>query len=82
MTQPSTNAIPVDQWPIEIDEDVLIYVVHDNAKYEKDLARRREEWEAWCVGRWIDHNKGGWMWNGLCGRVTHVAPLPPRPEAS
>lgn len=84
MTAPSpdTNAIPVDQWPTEIDEDVLIYVVHDNAQYEKDVKRRREEWEAWCVGRWIDHNKGGWMWNGLCGRVTHVAPLPPRPEAS
>lgn len=73
------KSVPVDQWDIVIDEDVLIYVVHENAKYEKDPKRRRHLWEAWYVGRWVAHNKGGWMWWGLCGQVTHVAPLPGRP---
>jgi len=79
VTEEMLEALPVDQWPIEIDEDVLIYVVHPNAQWEKDEAKRREQWECWCVGRWIDHNKGGWTWHGMCGTVTHVAPLPARP---
>jgi hypothetical protein len=72
------SAVPVDQWRITVDEDVLIFVVHPNAKYatdEADLAR----WRCWCVGRWIKHNAGGWMWMGMLGEITHVAPLPPIP---
>lgn len=75
-----SEAVPIDQWRIVIDEPVLIYVVHENAKFEKDEARRLRDWEGWHVGQWIKHNKGGWMWHGLCGRVTHVAALPPRPQ--
>jgi hypothetical protein len=74
------KSVPVDQWEIVVDEPVLIYVAHQNAKYEPDEKKRREEWEAWCVGRWIKHNKGGWTWYGLCGQVTHVTPLPERPR--
>lgn len=73
-------AVPVEQWKKIADEPVLIYVVHNNAQFEKDETRRLDEWEAWYTGRWIDHNGGGFTWHGMCGRVTHVAKLPNRPE--
>jgi hypothetical protein len=76
----SVVAVPVADWRVVADEDVLIYVVHDNAQYETDVKKRLAEWEGWFVGRWIKHNKGGWTWHGMLGRVTHVAPLPPRPS--
>lgn len=72
------DCTPVDQWPTEIDERVLLYVVHENAKYASE--EQRDEWEGWCVGYWTDFNKGGWVWHGLCGTITHVAPLPKRPS--
>ena len=71
--------VPVADWKITVDEHVLIYVVHTNAKFEDDPDKRRAQWECWCVGRWINHNKGGWTWHGMCGTVTHVARLPERP---
>jgi hypothetical protein len=71
--------VPVAEWPKEVDEQVLLYVVHDNAKYENDPEKRRELWEAWCAGYWTDFNGGGWVWHGMGGRVTHVAALPDRP---
>jgi hypothetical protein len=74
------KAVPVDQWEIVVDEYVLIYVVHHNARYEKDEKRRRELWEGWQVGKWIRHNQGGWTYSGMCGEITHVAPLPERPR--
>ncbi len=79
LTELLNGAVPVDQWRIVVDEPVLIYVVHDNAQYESDEKVRKAVWESWCVARWIKHNKGGWMWHGLCGRITHVAPLPSPP---
>jgi hypothetical protein len=74
--------VPVAQWEIITDEDVLIYVVHPNAAYEPDEKRRREQWEGWFCGRWIKHNSGGWTWHGMLGAVTHVAALPARPDLS
>ena len=74
------GATPVAEWPREIDERVLIYVVHQNAKYERDEATRLREWEGWHVGYWTDHNNGGWVWHGLLGEITHVAPLPLIPK--
>jgi hypothetical protein len=26
-------------------------------------------------GKRIDHNGGGWFWEGILGRVTHVRPI-------
>ena len=75
----SIVAVPVADWHIVADEDVLIYVVHENAKYELDEKKRLSEWEGWAVGQWIRHNKGGWTWHGMLGHVTHVAPLPSLP---
>lgn len=74
-----TTAVPVDQWKIVKDEPVLLLIEHVNARYEKDGKIRDRDWRAWCVGRWIDFNKGGWTWHGLCGKVTHVMPLPALP---
>lgn len=74
------TAMPVDRWIKVIDEPVLLYVVHVNAKFEEDAAEREEKWEGWHVGSWTDFNGGGWVWHGLCGAITHVAPLPKRPE--
>lgn len=79
MERTAARAVPTADWRIVVNEDVLIYVVHDHAQYEKDEAVRREKWEGWFIGCWVNHNKGGWMWNGMLGRVTHVAPLPDRP---
>lgn len=72
-------AVPVEDWRIVADEPVLIYVVHPNAEVEPDDAKRLADWEGWFSGRWIRHNAGGWMWHGMLGRVTHVAPLPQIP---
>jgi hypothetical protein len=74
----SARAVPVDEWPKVVDEPVLIFVVHQNAEFAtgvEDLAR----WQGWHTAYWTDFNGGGWVWNGLCGRVTHVAPLPADP---
>ena len=73
------EAVPVDQWPKIVDEPVLLYVVHDQAQYEDDPAKRKSLWEAWFQGTWTDFNGGGWTWGGMCGRVTHVARLPMLP---
>ena len=74
------EATAVEDWQITVDEPVLIYVVHDHAQYEPDEAKRKAEWEGWFTGRWIHHNSGGWTWQGMSGRVTHVAPLPSAPS--
>lgn len=71
----------VEEWPKEIDERVLLYVVHQSAQYEPDAAKRESDWEGWCVGHWTDFNGGGWTWHGMIGTITHVAPLLPRPTS-
>jgi hypothetical protein len=68
------GAVPVDEWPIEIAEEVELYVVHSNAQYVSKV-EDLSDWCGWRRGKWIDHNGGGWTWNGHCGRVTHVRPL-------
>jgi len=73
-------AVPVEQWKVTVDQDVLLYLVHNQAQYEKDPARRQRDWECWAVGRWIDHNGGGWTWHGMSGQVKYVASLPARPQ--
>ncbi len=71
--------VPVAEWPTEIDEHVLIFVVHPNAKYAR-TEEELSEWQHWTVGQWIDHNGGGWTYYGMIGTVTHVAPLPAVPK--
>uniref|UniRef100_UPI0037D9F100 hypothetical protein n=1 Tax=Tardiphaga sp. TaxID=1926292 RepID=UPI0037D9F100 len=70
-----TSATHASEWTPEIDKRVLLYVVHDQAQWEPDEELRMRNWEGWHVGYWTDFNGGGWVWNGLCGHVTHVAPL-------
>lgn len=69
------DAVPIDQWTITADERVLIFVVAENAAFAK-TPEERAQWEGWCVGHWTTFNKGGWIWHGHMGRVTHVARLP------
>lgn len=57
---------------------VLIEFVHDNAKYSSDPIG--EGWIAVHEAHWIDHNGGGWTWNGLCGVARRIRPLPTPPE--
>ncbi len=68
------DATPVDEWPTETDEEVEIFVVHQNAQYISRLDDL-SDWCGWFRAKWIDHNGGGWTWNGMCGRVTHVRPV-------
>jgi len=60
-------------WPKEIDEQVELLVEHWMYRYAKGADKER--WREWCVGYWTDFNGGGWVWNGLCGRVIWVRPL-------
>jgi hypothetical protein len=74
------NAVPIGEWKPVTDERVLIFVVHPQAR----LAKTPEElalWQGWCVGYWSGFNKGGWIWNGHFGEITHVAPLPLPPQS-
>ena len=29
---------------------------------------------------WTPHNKGGWVWHGVAGNITHWMPLPEGPN--
>ena len=60
--------------------EVLLWVVHEMAKRCRDPIA--EGYAAACVGYWTDFNTGGWVWNGLCGTITHWMPLPPSPTGS
>lgn len=33
----------------------------------KKSAAAAEAWQATAVGQWVDHNGGGWSWNGMAG---------------
>jgi hypothetical protein len=59
---------------------ILIWFVHANAQYSKDPVA--DGWEAPHEAYWIDHNKGGWTWYGLCGKPTKWRPLPSGPVDS
>lgn len=73
------GATEAGRWPKVEGERVLIYVVHPNAKLEKDEVVRRATWEGWFSAHWTNFNHGGWTWHGMIGEVTHVAPMPAAP---
>lgn len=52
--------------------------VHPTAHYSSDALG--EGWAAVVRSKWIDHNGGGWTWNGLCG--IHMAWRPVRQARS
>jgi hypothetical protein len=68
----------VQDWPIVIGEQVLLFVVHKNAQFAKTEAELAN-WQCWVIAEWTGFNGGGWTWEGIMGRPTHVASLPPTP---
>lgn len=52
---------------------VLLLIVHANAEFSDDPVG--EGWVDICEGYWTDHNGGGLVWEGLCGRPTKWRPL-------
>lgn len=67
--QPIESA-PMDGTPI------LAWCVHPHARWATD----NKDWSAAVVTQWIDHNGGGWTWNGMAGTFTHWMPLPTPPS--
>jgi hypothetical protein len=70
---PDESAVPVAEWPREIDEAVLIFVEHPNLAFARDEAEG-DQWRGWFRAHWTDFNGGGWVWFGLLGTITHVMP--------
>ncbi len=56
---------------------LLAWCVHPHARHAEDP----KEWAAAVVTQWINHNGGGWTWNGMAGSFTHWQPLPAPPTA-
>lgn len=54
---------------------ILAWCVHPHARWATD----DKEWCAPVVTQWINHNGGGWTWNGMAGTFTHWRPLPAAP---
>ena len=69
------DAVPVDEWPIEIDEPVELLVEHFNYRFAS--ASDRAQWLGWFDGYWTDFNGGGWVWEGMCGEVRAIRPKAP-----
>lgn len=57
---------------------IVAWSVHANARYSDDPVG--EGWAAPVLAHWIDHNAGGWTWNGLAGQFTCWVPAPPPHE--
>lgn len=83
----NVRQVPVAEWPKKPGEQVLLWVVHPNAEF--CTGKDRDEWQGWCAGYWTERSKSwphghdkGWVWNGMMGHITHVAPLPPAPEGA
>ena len=47
-----------------IEIEVLVY--HLNRRYAK--RSEKSQWESVETVRWIEHNAGGWTWNGMTGQ--------------
>ncbi|PZQ44864.1 MAG: hypothetical protein DI551_09185 [Micavibrio aeruginosavorus] len=54
--------------------EILILFRHESYKFCKP--DQREEWEQLCRAKWIDHNGGGWTWEGICGHPIGWIPEP------
>lgn len=67
-----------DGWhPIETapkdGKEILILFRHENWKYASEA--EKDIWQQACKARWIDHNGGGWVWNGIAGKAIAWRPL-------
>jgi len=64
---------PMEIPPPKDGRDVWLRVRHFN--YEFAGAHDRERWEQEVVAHWIDHNGGGWTWNGMMGTPVAWQPV-------
>jgi hypothetical protein len=55
---------------------IILRVEHENYQYASAPERRR--WIQFVEAKWIDHNGGGFTWEGLAGRETGWIPKPAR----
>lgn len=53
---------------------IILRVRHVNWDFEK-TPEKKSQWEQECQGKWIDHNGGGFTWDGLCGAVIGWRPI-------
>jgi hypothetical protein len=54
---------------------IWLRVRHFNWRYAGE--HDREKWEQDVSAMWIEHNGGGWTWNGIMGEPIAWLPLPP-----
>ncbi len=54
--------------------EIMLLIRHRN--YELADEAQKPDWQEWCVGKWIDHNGGGWTWHGIAGSPVAWLPLP------
>ena len=67
----NVRPVPVAEWPKKPGQRVLLWVAYD--------ASIPGGWP--CIGHWSEASQC-WIREGLGGIVTHVAPLPPKPEGA
>jgi hypothetical protein len=53
---------------------IMLLIQHGNYWLADDA--ERDNWQQWCVGKWIDHNGGGFTWHGISGTPVAWLPLP------
>ena len=35
---------------------------------------KQDQWQQEVIGKWIDHNGGGWTWKGMAGKPVYFRP--------
>ena len=53
---------------------VLLLIYHANRRFAETYAEQ-ERWTDEVEAHWIDHNGGGWTWNGMMGQPIGWKPL-------
>ena len=60
----ASNFLPMESAPKD-GRDIQIVFRHFLWRYA--AKEDRSEWQQLCTARWTTFNRGGWVWDGLCG---------------